>query len=86
MWRKPNCKFLPRRLKSEVAGNDISCTGNDSTNGVYYKVNCRNSILYLKADEIKEIFTDANKKGDGKLDMDGKCGQYVLLIANRDPI
>ena len=53
--------------------NDLSCTGSNLDITVYYK---DNSIIYFKADEIKEIFTDANKKGDGKLDMDGKCPSY----------
>ena len=65
---------LPQ-LISEVTGNDLSCTGSDLDTTVYYK---DNSMIYFKADEIKEIFTDANKKGDGKLDMDGKCGQCFI--------
>ena len=83
MWRKPNCKCSPHNWISEATGNDLSCTGSDLNDTVYYK---DNSIIYFKADEIKEIFTDANKKGDGKLDMDGKCGQCVLLIVYRDHI
>ena len=75
MWRKPNCKCSPHNWISEATGNDLSCTGSDLNDTVYYK---DNSIIYFKADEIKEIFTDANKKGDGKLDMDGKCGQFVF--------
>ena len=69
MWCKPICKLSLPRLKPKVTGNDISCTGSDRNKAVYYK---DKSIIYFKADEIKEIFTDANKKGDGKLDMDGK--------------
>lgn len=60
---------------SILTGNDLSYTGSDLDTTVYYK---DNSIIYFKADEIKEIFTDANKKGDGKLDMDGKCGQCFI--------
>ena len=34
-------------------------------------------MLEFKAEEIKELFTGANLKADGKLDMDGKwCYVY----------
>ena len=66
-----------------MTGNDLSCTGSDRVTTVYHR---DKFLIYFKADEIKEIFTDANKKGDGKLDMDGKCGQCVLLIVYRDHI
>ena len=77
----PTVSLPPSILK--LTGNDLSYTGSDLDITVYYK---DNSIIYFKADEIKEIFTDANKKGDGKLDMDGKCGHCVLLIVYRDHI
>ena len=47
----------------------------DSTESIY-NLESENQMVKIGNGEIKEIFTDANKKGDGKLDMDGKCPSY----------